>query len=118
MSTAFTAQLERAAPKGRYAFVSLGCPKNLVDSERMLGMLRLDGYELVDDPRGADFAVVNTCGFIEAARTESFARGESIAFAASVAFSSPTSSSAVRSQSQRAAWVYCSAASIADLRAS
>ena len=36
-------------------------------------MLRLDGYELVDDPRGADFAVVNTCGFIEAARTESFA---------------------------------------------
>jgi ribosomal protein S12 methylthiotransferase len=51
----------------------LGCPKNLVDSERMLGLLRLDGYELVDDPRGADFAVVNTCGFIEAARQESFA---------------------------------------------
>lgn len=59
--------------KGRYAFVSLGCPKNLVDSERMLGMLQLDGYELVDDPRGADFAVVNTCGFIEQARDESFA---------------------------------------------
>src|SRR5688572_21511754 len=39
----------------------------------MLGMLQLDGYELVNDPRGADFAVVNTCGFIEAARTESFA---------------------------------------------
>jgi len=39
----------------------------------MLGMLRLDGYELVNDPKGADFAVVNTCGFIEAARTESFA---------------------------------------------
>src|SRR5262245_64206991 len=39
----------------------------------MLGMLRLDGYELVDDPCGADFAVVNTCGFIEAARQESFA---------------------------------------------
>jgi ribosomal protein S12 methylthiotransferase len=69
----FTSQLERATIKGRYAFVSLGCPKNLVDSERMLGMLRLDGYELVDDPRGADFAVVNTCGFIEAARQESFA---------------------------------------------
>jgi ribosomal protein S12 methylthiotransferase len=63
----------RGTTKGRYAFVSLGCPKNLVDSERMLGMLRLDGYELVDDPRGADFAVVNTCGFIEAARQESFA---------------------------------------------
>src|SRR3954470_10556294 len=59
--------------KGRYAFVSLGCPKNLVDSERMLGLLQLDGYELVNDPDGADFAVVNTCGFIEAARTESFA---------------------------------------------
>jgi len=59
--------------KGRYAFVSLGCPKNLVDSERMLGMLQLDGYELVDDPDGADFAVVNTCGFIEQARQESFA---------------------------------------------
>jgi ribosomal protein S12 methylthiotransferase len=68
----FTSQLQRAKTKGRYAFVSLGCPKNLVDSERMLGMLRLDGYELVDDPRGADFAIVNTCGFIEAARQESF----------------------------------------------
>jgi ribosomal protein S12 methylthiotransferase len=51
----------------------LGCPKNLVDSERMLGLLKLDGYELVDDPQEADFAVVNTCGFIEAARQESFA---------------------------------------------
>lgn len=39
----------------------------------MLGILQLDGYELVDDPRGADFVVVNTCGFIEAAREESFA---------------------------------------------
>lgn len=60
------------ATKGKYAFVSLGCPKNLVDSERMLGMLQLDGYQLVDDPSGADFAVVNTCGFIEAARDESY----------------------------------------------
>lgn len=59
--------------KGTYAFVSLGCPKNLVDSERMLGLLRLDGYELVSEPDGADFVVVNTCGFIERARTESFA---------------------------------------------
>lgn len=70
--TSFTDKLARGASKGRYAFVSLGCPKNLVDSERMLGLLRLDGYELVDDPRNADFAVVNTCGFIEAAREESF----------------------------------------------
>ncbi len=58
--------------KGKYSFISLGCPKNLVDSERMLGRLQLDGYQLVDDPRQADFAVVNTCGFIEQARQESF----------------------------------------------
>lgn len=60
------------ACKGTYAFVSLGCPKNLVDSERMLGLLQIDGYKLVNDPDGADFVVVNTCGFIERARTESF----------------------------------------------
>ncbi|MEX2176116.1 MAG: 30S ribosomal protein S12 methylthiotransferase RimO [Pirellulaceae bacterium] len=60
------------ANKGTYAFVSLGCPKNLVDSERMLGLLQIDGYELVSEPDGADFVVVNTCGFIERARTESF----------------------------------------------
>jgi ribosomal protein S12 methylthiotransferase len=59
--------------KGTYAFVSLGCPKNLVDSERMLGLLQLDGYRLVGNPEGADFVVVNTCGFIERARQESFA---------------------------------------------
>lgn len=58
--------------KGTYAFVSLGCPKNLVDSERMLGLLQVDGYRLVPDPDGADFVVVNTCGFIERARAESF----------------------------------------------
>jgi len=61
-----------AQSKGTYAFVSLGCPKNLVDSERMLGLLKLDGYELVSEPDGADFVVVNTCGFIERARAESF----------------------------------------------
>ncbi|PHS12997.1 MAG: 30S ribosomal protein S12 methylthiotransferase RimO [Blastopirellula sp.] len=59
--------------KGQYAFVSLGCPKNLVDSERMLGLLQLDGYELVQEPEGSDFVVVNTCGFIERARDESYA---------------------------------------------
>jgi ribosomal protein S12 methylthiotransferase len=58
--------------KGTYAFVSLGCPKNLVDSERMLGLLQLDGYRLVHEPQGADFVVVNTCGFIERAREESY----------------------------------------------
>jgi ribosomal protein S12 methylthiotransferase len=59
--------------KGRYAFVSLGCPKNTVDSERMMGLLKLDGYQLVSDPAQTDFVVVNTCGFIEQARQESFA---------------------------------------------
>ena len=58
--------------KGTYAFVSLGCPKNLVDSERMLGLLQLDGYRLVSEPDGADLVVVNTCGFIEQARQESY----------------------------------------------
>src|SRR6188474_2696196 len=57
--------------KGTYAFVSLGCPKNTVDSERMLGLLKLDGYDLVSEPEGADFVVINTCGFIERARAES-----------------------------------------------
>jgi len=66
------ASSRRVAVKGRYAFVSLGCPKNAVDSERMLGLLRADGYDLVADPQGADFVVVNTCGFIDAAREESF----------------------------------------------
>ncbi len=53
------------------AFVSLGCPKNLVDSERMLGKLAQDGYTLTPDAEGADVVVINTCGFIEPARQES-----------------------------------------------
>src|SRR5262245_50355126 len=53
------------------AFVSLGCPKNLVDSERMLGKLAQDGYALTPNADGADVVVVNTCGFIEPARQES-----------------------------------------------
>jgi ribosomal protein S12 methylthiotransferase len=54
-----------------FAFVSLGCPKNLVDSERMLGKLAQDGYTLSPDAEGADVVVINTCGFIEPARQES-----------------------------------------------
>lgn len=57
--------------RGKYAFVSLGCPKNLVDSERMLGLLRDDGFQLVQDPENSDFVVINTCGFIDNARRES-----------------------------------------------
>src|SRR6516225_3720341 len=62
-----------AAPKGTFAFVSLGCPKNTVDSERMLGKLAQDGYALTPHADGADVVVVNTCGFIEPARQESLA---------------------------------------------
>jgi ribosomal protein S12 methylthiotransferase len=58
-------------PNKTFAFVSLGCPKNLVDSERMLGKLTQDGYALTADADGADVVVVNTCGFIEPARQES-----------------------------------------------
>lgn len=57
--------------KGTYAFVSLGCPKNLVDSEKMLGNLAQEGYTLVPDPAKSDFVIVNTCGFIESSRQES-----------------------------------------------
>lgn len=72
MPRSYQPQVPAQEPKGTYAFVSLGCPKNLVDSERMLGLLQIDGYKLVHDAQGADFVVVNTCGFIERARTESF----------------------------------------------
>ena len=57
--------------RGRYAVVSLGCPKNLVDTEQMLGRLDEDGYQMVDSVDSADFVVVNTCGFIDSARDES-----------------------------------------------
>ncbi|MFI5305894.1 MAG: 30S ribosomal protein S12 methylthiotransferase RimO [Polyangiales bacterium] len=52
-------------------FVSLGCPKNRVDTEVMLGVSDQSGYRLVDDPSAAEVIVVNTCGFIEAAKQES-----------------------------------------------
>jgi len=59
--------------KAAYTLVTLGCPKNLVDSERMAGLLRLEGYRFVREPLQADFVIVNTCGFIAAAREESTA---------------------------------------------
>src|SRR5258708_30602991 len=55
----------------KVAFVSLGCPKNLVDSERMLGLLAEDGLALTPDAAMADAIVINTCGFLEASKTES-----------------------------------------------
>ncbi len=62
---------DRPELKGKFSFVSLGCPKNLVDSERMLGLLAQDGYALVPDSNAADLVIINTCGFIDAARQES-----------------------------------------------
>lgn len=56
---------------GKVGFVSLGCPKALVDSERILTQLKLDGYEVVNTYDNADVVVVNTCGFIDAAKQES-----------------------------------------------
>jgi ribosomal protein S12 methylthiotransferase len=57
----------------RISFVSLGCPKALVDSERIITRLRAEGYELARHPAGADLAIVNTCGFLESAQAESLA---------------------------------------------
>src|SRR5690242_17409783 len=55
----------------KVGFVSLGCPKNLVDSEVMMGQLAEAGYEITNDGEQADTVVVNTCGFIESAKQES-----------------------------------------------
>ncbi|MBA2237576.1 MAG: 30S ribosomal protein S12 methylthiotransferase RimO [Lysobacter sp.] len=65
---------------GKIGFVSLGCPKALVDSERILTQLRVEGYELVPTYDAADVVVVNTCGFIDSAVAESLdAIGEAMA---------------------------------------
>jgi ribosomal protein S12 methylthiotransferase len=66
------------APK--VSFVSLGCPKALVDSERIITRLRAEGYELARKHDGADLAIVNTCGFLDSAKAESLsAIGEALA---------------------------------------
>src|SRR5688572_25510482 len=65
-----TANAERSRMK-RIGMISLGCPKNLVDSEVMMGVLRRHGYDLTNDPEQADVLVINTCGFIDAAKQES-----------------------------------------------
>jgi ribosomal protein S12 methylthiotransferase len=57
----------------RISFVSLGCPKALVDSERIITRLRAEGYELARGHAGADLAIVNTCGFLDSAQAESLA---------------------------------------------
>ena len=64
-------KLETAAPK--VSFVSLGCPKALVDSERIVTRLRAEGYELSRQHQGSDLVIVNTCGFLDSAKAESLA---------------------------------------------
>ena len=58
-------------PARRISFVSLGCPKALVDSERIMTRLRAEGYELARRHDGADLVIVNTCGFLDSAQAES-----------------------------------------------
>jgi ribosomal protein S12 methylthiotransferase len=68
------------APPRKVGMVSLGCPKALVDSERILTSLRSEGYQLSADYAGADVVIVNTCGFLDSAKAESLeAIGEAIA---------------------------------------
>ncbi len=71
------APVRNAPPK--VGIVSLGCPKALVDSERIVTRLRAEGYQISPDYQGADLVLVNTCGFLDSARTESLeAIGEAI----------------------------------------
>src|SRR5260221_13071206 len=72
ISLFFMAKVHPKLPKVQsVAFVSLGCPKNLVDSERMLGLLAQDGISITSDASQADAIVINTCGFLEASKDES-----------------------------------------------
>jgi ribosomal protein S12 methylthiotransferase len=64
-------QLDDAPPTTKIGFVSLGCPKNLVDSERILTQLRIEGYDVVSTYDDAALVIVNTCGFIDSAVQES-----------------------------------------------
>ncbi|HQZ30942.1 MAG TPA: 30S ribosomal protein S12 methylthiotransferase RimO, partial [Arenimonas sp.] len=69
-----------SASNPKVGFVSLGCPKALVDSERILTQLRVEGYDIVPSYDAADVVVVNTCGFIDSAVEESLdAIGEALA---------------------------------------
>jgi ribosomal protein S12 methylthiotransferase len=74
-----TSSSKNAATPGKVGFVSLGCPKALVDSERILTTLRAEGYQLSPSYEGADVVVVNTCGFLDSAKAESLeAIGEAL----------------------------------------
>jgi ribosomal protein S12 methylthiotransferase len=75
-----TDALRTVKPSPKVGFVSLGCPKALVDSERIITKLRSEGYQVAPDYAGADVVVVNTCGFLDSAKQESLdAIGEALA---------------------------------------
>ena len=65
-----TKSIDPGAAQKKVGFVSLGCPKALVDSESMMTQLREDGYALVPSYNDADLVVVTTCGFIDEAKAE------------------------------------------------
>ena len=67
-------KVAQKGPAEKVHFISLGCPKNLVDSEIMAGTLMKDGFQVVGDAEGADTVVINTCGFIEDSKKESINR--------------------------------------------
>ncbi|UYV15636.1 30S ribosomal protein S12 methylthiotransferase RimO [Porphyrobacter sp. ULC335] len=80
MNTASTTAPTVLPDQKKIGMVSLGCPKALVDSERILTRLRADGYAFAEDYAGADVVLVNTCGFLDSAKEESLAAiGEAIA---------------------------------------
>ncbi|XNM64369.1 hypothetical protein ACLK2H_04980 [Escherichia coli] len=71
--------MSKVTPQPKIGFVSLGCRKNLVDSERILTELRTEGYDVVPSYDDADMVIVNTCGFIDSAVQESLeAIGEAL----------------------------------------
>src|SRR6476660_2077766 len=71
MTTTSTGPADDTRTPLSVALVTLGCARNEVDSEELAGRLEADGWQLVDDAADADVAVVNTCGFVEAAKKDS-----------------------------------------------
>lgn len=93
--------MPRSSSTPQIGFISLGCPKALVDSEQILSRLRVEGYGISPDYSGADLVVVNTCGFIDAAVEESLeAIGEALAENGKVIVTGCLGKDAARIQSQ------------------
>src|SRR6478736_6682931 len=90
-----------ASASSRIYFVSLGCPKNQVDTELMLGQVQAAGHALVDQPEAADVIVVNTCAYIDAATEEDEAAGRPGRRHAGLHLRSPRAARADRRAPQR-----------------